>query len=125
MISEQRLLELENSVGSQPYVVVLELINEIRRLRPKFPPMSEIVCASRWLRINENEWEFGVPVRGVIREVLAEVYFDEDRNPGWVWFIHGVPRVQPRSESERGVCGTFLDAVEAAENALGIASRDA
>lgn len=33
MYSEQRLVELEMNVGSQPYIVVLNLVDEIRRLR--------------------------------------------------------------------------------------------
>lgn len=67
-------------------------------LMPIPPPVSRVEIDSikecewlsslTWLRINENEWTFGVPVRGVIRDVLAEVYFDEERNPGWVWRLN-------------------------------------
>jgi hypothetical protein len=63
-----------------------------------------------WLRIGENEWDFGIPVRGVIREVLASVYFDEERNPGWIWLLG----------HERVACNYFRDAVAAAEKALGV-----
>ena len=33
MMDEKRLIEIEKSIGSQPYSVVLEMIAEIRRLR--------------------------------------------------------------------------------------------
>lgn len=77
-----------------------------------------------WLRINENEWTFGVPVRGVIRDVLAEVYFDEERKPGWVWRLN--KRIgKDRAPVHRGACSYFHDAIEAAETALGITSAAA
>ncbi len=67
-----------------------------------------------WQRIREDEWAFGEKVRGLVRRRLAEVYFDEERNPSWIWFAF------IRQTFEGGSENTLQDAVAAAETCLGI-----
>ena len=70
-----------------------------------------------------NEWVFGVKIRGIVRKPLAEVYFNEDIKQdgdpeyGWVWFAWtGRKDGQP----ERGVACSLPAAVLFCENALGV-----
>ena len=48
-----------------------------------------------WQLTGEDQWIFGVMVRGVVRKPVAEIYYDEhqyDPVGDWVWFLHGGPR---------------------------------
>jgi hypothetical protein len=62
-----------------------------------------------WQRVGDDEWEFGEVVRGMIREPVAELYFDEDLAPvGWVWMVlvlgnDGRGRAHNRREAARRV----------------------
>lgn len=70
---------------------------------------------NQWQQQSPTEWVFGPVRRGIVRVNLAEIYFDEDKDDsrgGWIWFIHGLEK--------RGVSASLLDAVAAAETALGI-----
>jgi hypothetical protein len=69
-----------------------------------------------WQLHDDNEWRFGKVVRGAVREpYLAEVYYDEDKDPSWVWFarLDPVPGRRPR-----GAENSFDAALTAAEGAL-------
>lgn len=68
-----------------------------------------------WQRTGGDNWVFGVPVRGLVRERLAEVYFDSDlkggKDYGWVWFVPGDPWM-------RGVVTSLTEAVAKCEAIL-------
>ena len=76
-----------------------------------------------WQHMGEDEWVFGVKVRGIIRHSYADIYFDEDlvgfvgTNGGWVWMVSaeadGVITV-------RGTASSFTLAVASCEKALGV-----
>lgn len=65
--------------------------------------MSEL-C---WQMHAENEWVLGTKIRGVVRDVVAEIYFDEARDYPWVWLCG----------EKRGEESTFWRALEEAEEA--------
>jgi hypothetical protein len=70
-----------------------------------------------WQLQGQDEWVFGIPVRGLIRTKIAEIYFDEEQG-GWIWFVRGAPAYD--SITERGKAPTLSMAVELAEKALGV-----
>lgn len=73
--------------------------------------------AEEWQYIGDDGWRFGTRIRGFIREVRAEVYFDEERcerTGGWIWFLPGT--------NLQGIERNCLAAIIAAEKAMGITS---
>jgi hypothetical protein len=75
-----------------------------------------------WQRTGQDEWVFGTKVRGMVRNPVGEIYYNEDikevedkqRNYGWVWFTRN-GEVEIRGiETSRG------RAAKAVEEALGI-----
>lgn len=74
-----------------------------------------------WQLIGEDEWRFGVPVRGVIREPLADIYFtegrpDQERDYGWIWIV--LVNGSANKKGGRGKAFNLISAVKAAEKAL-------
>jgi hypothetical protein len=69
-----------------------------------------------WQCVGDDEWEFGQVVRGMIREPLGEVYFDEEKDPGWVWFT----LLPHPAESPRGRAYSRQQAAREVEQALGV-----
>lgn len=70
---------------------------------------------NEWQLIGDNEWIFGEKIRGLIRVILAEVYYDEDRDDPhgwWIWMAY------KDEQTVRGVEGCLTSAVEAAEMAV-------
>ena len=68
-----------------------------------------------WQMHDLNEWRFGVMVRGVVRRpYYAEIWYDEELNPSWIWFT----RIDGVLTSPRGAEDAFNSAVEAAEKVL-------
>ena len=73
-----------------------------------------------WMMVGEDDWVFGVPVRGMVRDVLAAIYYDEDRDNkggGWIWLTMS-SRACPTNA--RGVAVSRIEAARQAERALGI-----
>ena len=74
-----------------------------------------------WQLTGDDEWDFGEMVRGMVRNVRAQIYFDEDytgTEGGWVWLtIKDKPSCEP---SPRGRAIARWDAVRQVEEALGI-----
>jgi hypothetical protein len=67
-----------------------------------------------WQYIGDDTWNFGPKVRGLVRKV-ADIYFDEDKNPSWQWLIYSVgedPFIT------RGACNVFESAVDQVEECL-------
>ena len=56
-----------------------------------------------WQRTSGDEWIFGPMVRGIVREIVAEVYFnekDDSREGGWIWLtLHGPKMVRGNAPS--------------------------
>lgn len=73
-----------------------------------------------WQHLGDDQWVFGVPVRGVVRHRLAEVYFDEHRNLSWVWFLH--KRDDQDAEAIRGATDKLAWALALAEDAMRVRS---
>ena len=71
-----------------------------------------------WQYVGNDSWDFGIPVRGIIRDIIATVYFDGDRNPGWIWAANIEPNQLDRRT--KGQCNYLREAVASAEEALGI-----
>jgi hypothetical protein len=70
---------------------------------------------AEWQHLGDDEWVFGVKVRGIARDRLAELYFDPDSNNprgGWFWMVYGPP-------ATRGAATSLSAAVRAAEVAMG------
>ena len=66
-----------------------------------------------WQQHAPDQWRFGRMVRGVVRKpYYAEIYYDEDHNPGWRWFV------TPPCQDARGACNSFDAALEQAECVL-------
>lgn len=64
-------------------------------------------------------WALGHKVRGIVRGIVAEVYFDAESNSkigGWRWFL--------RRNDTRGAAPSLLAAVAEVEAALGIAEGE-
>lgn len=72
-----------------------------------------------WQHLGDNDWVFGKKVRGIVRESMAEVYFNDeghqDKYFGWVWFIR--PNAGGTTV-DRGVSHSLRSAVETAEIVL-------
>ena len=70
-----------------------------------------------WQRQGDtDEWVYGVPVRGIVRKILAEVYYDEDHeNAGWHWIVYDSP-----GHTKKGWVINLRFAVEMAENEMGV-----
>lgn len=71
-----------------------------------------------WQFQGEDTWVFGELVRGLVRPIEADIYFDEEsdnREGGWVWIVHR-KGVQPA----RGRAYNLEFAVALAEAAMGI-----
>lgn len=67
-----------------------------------------------WQLTGDDEWVFGEKVRGMVRQAVAEIYFDEDLDGspgGWIWFTR---------EHGRGRAVSRPQAVYAVEAALGL-----
>lgn len=68
-----------------------------------------------WQQQDDDSWNFGVNVRGIVRDIIAYVYFDEDEDSvkgGWRW-----------GDLRNGRCGLVssrISAINAAEKSLGI-----
>ena len=74
---------------------------------------------SEWQFMGNDTWAFGVKVRGVVRDRLAEIYFDEShhgREGGWRWTVRQVRN----GRSAGGYTGTLSMALDLAEAALGV-----
>ena len=71
-----------------------------------------------WQLIDENQWVFGHKVRGLVRERLAEVYYDEQKDPSWIWMCQGARTEE--GQMTRGRANSLVFAVESAEEVLGI-----
>lgn len=69
-----------------------------------------------WQRVSSHDdWEFGEVVRGMIREPVGELYFDEELAPvGWVWMV-----MVPGNDA-RGRAHSRQEAARCVEEALGI-----
>ena len=68
-----------------------------------------------WQQHFEDEWVFGEMIRGMVRRpYFAEVYFDEDRDPGWVWYT----TLSEGVSGPRGQANTLDDAITICENVL-------
>ena len=69
-----------------------------------------------WQQHSEDNWVFGLCVRGMVRMPAAEVYFDDDdKRGGWVWFITG-----PDMDKKRGIANSLEAAVDKCEELLGL-----
>jgi hypothetical protein len=69
-----------------------------------------------WQHHGNNDWVFGLCVRGMVRMPKAEVYFDDDaKRGGWVWFITG-----PNMNEQRGIANSLEAAVDKCEELLGL-----
>lgn len=70
-----------------------------------------------WQLTSSDNWELGTMVRGIVRDVKAEVYFDEEREKGgWTWFVFA-----PFGKiHKRGIATTLLEAIGECEKLLGI-----
>jgi hypothetical protein len=70
-----------------------------------------------WQLMGEDDWVFGVKVRGAVRCYTGCIYFDEDidsNEGGWVWIaLVGPPSI-------RGLAVNRWTAMENVERALGI-----
>lgn len=75
--------------------------------------MPKDLDVAEWMLIDQNQWDFGIKVRGVIRKVMASVYFDEEKTPSWIWLTH-------INGNQRGAEGKLQWAIQAAEDAMGI-----
>jgi len=66
-----------------------------------------------WYRTSGDNWVFGPMVRGIIRDIKAEVYFDEEqlngKHGGWVWMVRTKP------DWTRGFAVSLIFAVEECE----------
>lgn len=73
-----------------------------------------------WQHTGNNDWIFGMKVRGLVRDPRAEIYFNDSDGPtgGWVWMAW--PSGRPGRPVVRGVEEQFQDAAIEAERALGI-----
>lgn len=74
---------------------------------------------AEWQMVGEDDWVFGVRVRGLVRSTLAYFYFNEDINDergGWVWCAPGTPPLT--GQPPRGVAGCRAHAARACEEAL-------
>ena len=68
-----------------------------------------------WQMHDHNEWRFGYMRRGVVRSpYYAEIYFDEDKDPGWIWLV----TVPGNYDYIRGACHYFDIAVTESEKEL-------
>lgn len=84
-------------------------------------PISTINCAEWQMISGDNEWVFGVKIRGIIRELLAEIYFDPDRDSpqgGWHWMTYAP--TPNEEEPPSGLAINYQSAVKKCEKALGI-----
>jgi hypothetical protein len=44
-----------------------------------------------WQYVGDNQWDFGIKIRGAVREKAADVFFDEaysGPDGGWVWIVY-------------------------------------
>lgn len=79
-----------------------------------------------WQFFGDDNWIFGVKIRGVkirgvIRDVLAEVYFAEEVNGpegSWSWMVH--QKKDMAKWRERGLARSFQTALVSCEKAMGI-----
>lgn len=59
-----------------------------------------------------SKWVFGLKIRGIVRESLAEVYWNEKAGTAqWAWTVFTDIR-------QFGTASTLIEAIETAENAL-------
>lgn len=72
---------------------------------------------AEWQHLGDDNWAFGVKVRGLVRVRLGEVHFDPDRG-GWFWFVR-----DPVGLRERSKATTLLEAVNEVERVLGVAEN--
>jgi len=66
-----------------------------------------------WQMYGQDEWMFGIKIRGIVRNPLAEIYFDDEKNYGWIWLLLD-------GTEKRGVEPNLQFAIKAAEEALKI-----
>lgn len=74
-----------------------------------------------WQLVFDDTWIFGLKIRGIVRQRLAEVWFDPDclsREGGWHWLAYNT--TPPR----RGIAANRSLAIWEAEKRLGIVSDD-
>jgi hypothetical protein len=74
-----------------------------------------------WQQNGTDTWIFGTMVRGIVRDVVAEIYCDDsEKDCKWVWFM--VPPLylcnKPPAHSLRGASSSFYLAIEEAEEAV-------
>lgn len=86
-----------------------------------------------------SSWAFGDKIRGIIRDRKAEVYFDEEKNPGWIWFawvkdsktaLERLDAIRKQTDDYlhtytdgarvRGAANNLSDAIWNCEKALGV-----
>jgi hypothetical protein len=66
-----------------------------------------------WQHVGDDSWLFGRMVRGLVRDPVAEAYYDEDH--GWVWFLHGC--------QTRGLSSSLQQAIKSVEEILVTGAR--
>lgn len=69
-----------------------------------------------WQFQGDDTWVFGELVRGLVRPVEADIYFDEEsdsRKGGWIWIVYC-------NRPKRGRAITLETAALLAEAAMGI-----
>jgi hypothetical protein len=70
-----------------------------------------------WQCSGNDEWAFGLLVRGIVRHPYGEVYFDDERadeNGGWVWFVYPL-RYPSETSRPRGAEVYRRDAIDRVE----------
>lgn len=73
-----------------------------------------------WQLLGQDDWVFGVKVRGIVRDYEAQIYFDEDddsREGGWKWLVFG----SPTREGASGRAMNLTYALQLCEERLGVA----
>lgn len=84
----------------------------------------EVVARCEWMMTGNDEWVFGIKLRGVVCYPLAEIYFDEDKEGpegGWRWIVH--PPLPLETQPPGGYTTNFEHAIGSCEESLGIPSR--
>lgn len=84
-------------------------------------PIEQLMQAEWQMISGDDEWVFGIKIRGIVRELFAEIYFDPDRDDpegGWRWMTYAPIPIE--EESPNGLAITYQGAIKKCEKALGI-----
>lgn len=76
-----------------------------------------------WQLVAEDQWIYGIKIRGLVRRPKAEVYFDgEAKDYGWRWLVYDVPEDPDKMRRivDRGTAMNLYSAVASAEEVLGL-----